>query len=220
MLDSIIHAGMTLPTFLICMLTAIVLGVLSALIFSAKSRHTGSMAQSLALLPPIVTLVIMMVNGNIGAGLAVAGAFALVRFRSVPGTAREITALFLSVSIGLACGMGYVGYALVFFAIMALFVTALRLLRFGEAGSCRRQLKITIPENLDYDGLFDDLFEKYTSRHELSRVKTTNMGTLYELSYDIDLKNAEVSKQFIDDIRCRNGNLNIICGRESDRDMM
>lgn len=141
MLDSIIHAGMTLPTFLICMLTAIVLGVLSALIFSAKSRHTGSMAQSLALLPPIVTLVIMMVNGNIGAGLAVAGAFALVRFRSVPGTAREITALFLSVSIGLACGMGYVGYALVFFAIMALFVTALRLLRFGEAEAAAGSLK-------------------------------------------------------------------------------
>lgn len=211
---------MTAAAFFICLGTAIVLGVLAALVFSAKDFHSSSWIQSIALLPPIVTLVIMMVNGNIGAGLAVAGTFALVRFRSVPGTAREITGLFLTVAIGLACGMGFVGYAVVFFAVMAAFSLVLTLLRFGEGGSFRRQLKITIPENLDYDGLFDDLFEKYTNKHELVRVRTTNMGTLYELTYSVSLKNAEISKQFIDDIRCRNGNLNIICGRENDRDIM
>lgn len=220
MLNSIIPAAMTLPAFLICLLAAIVLGVLTALVFSAGSFHTSSWAQSLALLPPIVTIVIMMVNGNIGAGLAVAGTFALVRFRSVPGTAREITGLFLAVAIGLICGMGYVGFAVIFFLVMALFALLLNRLHFGEAGSAQRRLKITIPENLEYEGLFDDLFEKYTNSHELVRVRTTNMGTLYELTYSISLKEPEVSKAFIDEIRCRNGNLNIICGKESDRDMM
>ena len=162
----------------------------------------------------------MMVNGNIGAGLAVAGTFALVRFRSVPGTAKEITGLFFSVAIGLACGMGYVALAALFFVVMAAFSLLLTRAHFGEAGTANRTLKITIPENLDYDGLFDDLFEEYTCRHELVRVRTTNMGTLYELTYSVGLRTADVSKRFLDDIRCRNGNLNVICGRETDRDMM
>jgi len=219
-LNSIIPAEMNIMAFLICIVTSMVLGVLSAMVFSFKNYHTGSWAQSLALLPPVVTLVIMMVNGNIGAGLAVAGTFALVRFRSVPGTAREITGLFLVVAIGLACGMGYIGYAVVFFAVMAIFILLLDKFRFGEAGSSHRILKITIPENLDYEGLFDDLFERYTHKHELIRVRTTNMGTLFELSYSITLKNADNTKQFIDDIRCRNGNLNIIINRNNDRDLM
>lgn len=220
MLNSVIGAQMSVSAFLLCLGTAMVLGVLTSLVFSAKSRHTGSWAQSLALLPPIVTLVIMMVNGNIGAGLAVAGTFALVRFRSVPGTAREITGLFSSVAVGLACGMGYVGCALLFFLVMAAFVALLSLLRFGEAGCGEKQLKITIPESLDYEGLFDDLFQKYAKRWELVRVRTTNMGTLFELSYNISLKDPDSSKEFIDAIRCRNGNLNIIFGREAERDMM
>ena len=220
MLDSIIAPVMSLSAFLICMLTAIVLGILTALVFMASSRHSGSWAQSLALLPPIVTLVIMMVNGNIGAGLAVAGTFALVRVRSVPGSAKEIAGLFMTVAIGLACGMGYVAYAGLFFVIMAVLVFTLGKLRFGEAGRAHRQLKIMIPENLDYEGLFDDLFEKYTVSHELVKVRTTNVGTLYELTYDIRLKSDQVSKEFIDEIRCRNGNLNIICGREADLELM
>ena len=209
---------MTLSAFLMCIFAALVLGVLTALVFSFRNKHSGSLILALAVLPPIVTLVIMMVNGNIGAGLAVAGTFSLVRFRSAPGTAREICGLFMSTAIGITCGMGYIGIAAVFFLVMAVFLVLLSLFRFGETAASSRQLKITIPENLDYDGLFDDIFEKYTSRHELVRVKTTNMGTLYELTYTINLKTPEVSKQFIDDIRCRNGNLNIICGRESDKD--
>lgn len=220
MLSSVINGVVTVPSFLICVLSALVLGLLTALVFTARSYHTGSLTISLALLPPVVTVVIMLVNGNVGAGLAVAGAFALVRFRSVPGTAREITGLFLSVSLGLACGMGYVGLAALFFVIMGATVLILGRLRFGESSPACRQLKITIPENLDYEGLFDDLFQQYTLSHELVRVKTTNMGTLYELCYEVRLKDAGISKAFLDEIRCRNGNLTVICGREKDKDMI
>ena len=209
---------MTLSAFLMCIFAALILGVLTALVFSFRNRHSGSLILALAVLPPIVTMVIMMVNGNIGAGLAVAGTFSLVRFRSAPGTAREICGLFMSTAIGITCGMGFIGIAAVFFLVMAVFLIALSVFRFGETAASSRQLKITIPENLDYDGLFDDIFDKYTSNHQLVRVKTTNMGTLYELTYSINLKTPDVSKQFIDEIRCRNGNLNIICGRESDKD--
>ena len=220
MLSSVINGVVTVPSFLICVLSALALGLLTALVFTFRSYHTGSLTISLALLPPVVTVVIMLVNGNVGAGLAVAGTFALVRFRSVPGTAREITGLFLSVSLGLACGMGYVGLAALFFVIMGVTVLILGRLRFGEGSPSCRQLKITIPENLDYEGLFDDLFEKYTLSHELVRVKTTNMGTLYELCYEVCLKDTGISKAFLDEIRCRNGNLTVICGREKDKDMI
>ena len=218
MFNSVIPTAMTLSAFLMCIFAALVLGVLTALVFSFRNRHSGSLILALAVLPPIVALVIMMVNGNIGAGLAVAGTFSLVRFRSAPGTAREICGLFMSTAIGITCGMGFIGIAAVFFLVMAVFLIVLSVFRFGETAASSRQLKITIPENLDYDGLFDDIFDKYTSNHQLVRVKTTNMGTLYELTYSINLKTPDVSKQFIDEIRCRNGNLNIICGRESDKD--
>ena len=220
MLNSVLSAQITLPQFLICELTAMVLGFGTSLIFMARDRHTGAFSQSLALLPGVVTLVIMLVNGNIGAGLAVAGTFALVRFRSAPGSAKEITGLFMSVAIGLACGMGYVGVAIVFFGLMALYVLLLGGLRYGEDGVKHRHLKITVPETVDYETLFDDLFEKYTTHHELTKVRTTNMGTLYELHYRIDLKDPRQIREFIDAIRCRNGNLNIICGREAEKDVM
>ena len=220
MFNCIIGAEMTVSVFLICLLSALVLGVLTALVFSFRNRHSSNLPFALVLVPPIVTLVIMMVNGNIGAGLGVAGAFSLIRFRSAPGTARELAGLFTGTAVGLACGMGYVGIAALFFIVVAITVIVLTLLRFGENSRSYRQLKITIPENLDYDGLFDDIFERYTTRHELSKVKTTNMGTLYELTYNIYIKDGDVGKDFVDALRCRNGNLNIICGRESDKDML
>ena len=220
MLNSIIGSSMTPVSFLICVFTSMVLGLLASLVFTGRDRHSADFRQSVALLPPVVTLVIMLVNGNIGAGLAVAGTFALVRFRSAPGSAKEITALFFSVAIGLACGMGYVGYAALFFLIMAAFTMALSAARYGERAGIQRTLKITLPENVDYEGLFDDLFEKYTRRHELVKVRTSNMGTLYELSYQIELKDLNHSREFIDAIRCRNGNLNISCGHDEDRELM
>lgn len=135
----------------------------------------------------MVQLVIMLVNGNLGAGVAVAGAFGLVRFRSAPGTAREISGVFLSMALGLATGMGYVGLAVVAFVILAAALALLTAVNFGQRSESERVLKITIPESLDYDGLFDDLFDQYTRSHTLERVKTANMGTLYELEYRVTL---------------------------------
>ncbi len=220
MLNSVLSPEMTLSAFLICELTAMVLGLGTALVFLVKDRHTGAFSQALALLPGVVSLVIMLVNGNIGAGLAVAGTFALVRFRSSPGTAKEITGLFIAVAIGLACGMGYVGVAVIFFVLTACYLLLLSGLRFGEEGVRHRNLKITIPENQDYETLFDDLFEQYTTMHELVKVRTTNMGTLYELQYRVMLKDPRHTRELIDAIRCRNGNLTVVCGREAERELM
>ena len=205
MLDSILTSGLTLPTFLICTAASLILGLLTALVCMYRQRCSRGFAVTLAILPAMVQMVILLVNGNIGAGVAVAGAFSLVRFRSVPGTAREIGAIFLAMAIGLATGMGYV---------------ALAAMSFGDRSPRERLLKITIPENLDYDGLFDDIFRQYTSSHTLERVKTTNMGTLYELQYHITLKEAQVPKAFLDALRCRNGNLNILCSREMQKETL
>ena len=152
-------------------------------------------------------------NGNIGAGVAVAGGFSLVRFRSAAGTAREIGMIFLAMALGLALGMGYVGLAVCFFLVMAVFTAVLTTVDFGGKKEGERTLKISIPESLDYEGLFDDLFAEYTDRSELDKVKTTNMGTLYELTYRIVLKDAAKTKEFLDELRCRNGNLTISCGK-------
>lgn len=219
MFSSIITVPISLSQFLLCIGTALVLGILGSLILTYRRFHTGSLAYTLALLPAAVTVVIMMVNGNVGAGIAVAGSFALVRFRSVPASARDILGIFVSVALGLACGMGYLLLAALFLAIFSLACIGLTVVHFGEGGSMR-QLKITIPENLDYDELFDDIFEKYTHRCDLIRVRTTNMGTLFELTYSVKLKDPKISKSFMDELRCRNGNLNIICGRDLEKDLI
>lgn len=209
----------SLGAFALCIGVALVLGLLTSLLYNAGVHHTASFSLAIVLLPPVVSLIILLVQGNIGAGLSVAGTFALVRFRSFPGTAREITGLFLALALGIACGMGYIGLAVLFFAVMLAVVSLLKLLHFGEYNMCR-QLKITVPEELDYDDAFDDVLNRYTSRWELVRVRTTNMGTLYELTFDVVLPSGVISKQFLDELRCLNGNLNVVCGRESDRESM
>ncbi|WP_442873529.1 DUF4956 domain-containing protein [Dysosmobacter sp.] len=196
-----------------CTGVSLILGLAIAGLCMYKSRYSQSFVVTLAMLPAVVELVIMLVNGNIGAGVAVAGTFGLVRFRSVAGTAREIGMIFLAMAIGLATGMGYVALAVLFFCIMAAFSLILSAVRFGGGNANERDLKITIPESLDYDGLFNDLFQKYTASAELERVKTSNMGTMYELDYKIVLKGSSVPKEFLDALRCRNSNLNIVCGR-------
>ncbi len=220
MLESIISSGLTLSTFLICTLTSLVLGIGIAFVGMYRSRSTQSFAVALAILPVVVQLVIMLVNGNVGAGVAVAGAFSLVRFRSVPGTAREIGVLFMAMAIGLATGMGFVGLAVISFIIISAVILLLTATGFGKASVAERSLKITIPENLDYEGVFDDVFAKYTKSAELVKVKTSNMGTLYELQYSIVLKGENVPKEFLDELRCRNGNLNIVCGREVQKEAL
>jgi uncharacterized membrane protein YhiD involved in acid resistance len=211
--SSIISGSITVPAFLICTAVSLVLGILTALVYMFRNRCSQSFAITLAVLPAIVQVVIMLVNGNIGAGVAVAGAFSLVRFRSAPGTAKEIGAIFLAMAIGLATGMGYVTLAVLFFIIIGAFMLLLNVVKFGSGDKAERTLKITIPENLDYDGIFDDLFSQYTEKSSLEKVKTSNMGTLYELQYLIVLKTDEIPKAFIDELRTRNGNLNITCSK-------
>ncbi len=214
MLNSIITGTeITASAFFICTAVSLILGLGAAALSMYKSKYSQSFVVTLAMLPAMVQLIIMLVNGNIGAGVAVAGAFGLIRFRSAPGTAKEIGMVFLATAIGLATGMGYVAIAAAFFAVMAAFALALTAVGFGAGAADERELKITIPENLDYDGLFDDLFRKYTRSAELNRVKTTNMGTLYELSYKIILRDSGDAKAFLDELRTRNGNLTITCGK-------
>ena len=218
MLNSIIGTELTVSSFFICTAVSLLLGVGTALVAMYRAHTTQSFAVTLAILPAVVQLVIMLVNGNLGAG--VAGAFSLVRFRSAPGTAREIGALFLAMALGLATGMGYVWLAALAFVVLGAVMLLLTAVNFGAPRASERVLKVTIPEGLDYEGLFDDLFEQYTSSHTLERVRTSNMGTLYELTYRVTLPGETVPKAFLDDLRCRNGNLNITCGREAAKDTL
>lgn len=213
MLESILTSTITLSSFLMCSAASLLLGIAAALLLTRGTRTTQSFAVTIAVLPLAVQVVIMLVNGNLGAGVAVAGAFGLVRFRSAPGSAREIAAIFFAMTLGLATGMGYLGLAALFFVIFAAALLLLSVLKLGQGAAAERILKITIPENMDYDGLFTDVFEQYLRTYELEQVKTTNMGTLYELQYRVVLRQPQVSKAFLDALRCRNGNLTISCAR-------
>lgn len=206
-------ATITPTAFFQCLLTALVLGTVLALFYRINNRCSRSFVITLALLPSVVCVVILMVNGNLGAGVAVAGAFSLVRFRSVPGTAREIGAIFLAMATGLATGMGYLGYAVLFTVIIGLaqFVYE-RIAALGaHRRTCDKILRITIPEDLDYGTVFDDLFDAYTTAHVLKKVKTTHLGSLFRLTYAVTLRDKSKEKEFIDALRCRNGNLEISC---------
>lgn len=212
--DSIITTSITPLNFAICTAVSVVIGLAIAFVYMYTcKKHSSSFVTTLALLPAAVQIVIMLVNGNLGAGVAVAGAFSLVRFRSIPGTAREIAMIFIALAAGLATGMGYITFGLIFTVLMALLCVLYAKLGLGEKGSRgKRALNITIPESLNYTDAFDDLFFKYTDFHELQKVKTTNMGSMFKLSYEIRLKDASKEKEFIDALRCRNGNLEISCG--------
>jgi len=207
----------TVGSFIACMVTALILGLVLALVHMYKTRYTKSFVLTLAILPMVVTVVIMMVNGNIGAGVAVAGAFSLVRFRSVPGTAKEIGILFSAMGTGLICGMGYLAYAVLFTVIVGAVILLLQATSFGETKKhlLDKTVRITIPEDLDYTDVFKDIMNDYTTRADLVSVKTTNMGSMFKLTYDVTLKTVESEKEFIDKLRCRNGNLEISVSTQS-----
>lgn len=202
--------------FLLCVGASIVLGLCMAIAFMYRSRYSKSFVMTLALLPAVVCVVIMMVNGNVGAGVAVAGAFSLVRFRSAAGTAREITMLFLAMGTGLIAGMGYLGYAFLFAFIMSLISMLYTRLDFGTGKNAAiyKTLHITIPEDLDYNDVVEQIFAEYASVWELVRVKTTNMGSLFRLTYNMTLKDPAKEKEMLDKLRCRNGNLEISISRQ------
>lgn len=205
------EAAFTVGEFFACTCVSLLLGFLIAGVYMYRSRCTKSFAITLVLLPVIVQMVIMLVNGNLGTGVAVAGAFSLVRFRSAPGSAKEISSIFLAMAVGLATGMGYLGAAVVFTVVVEAVWFLLVTTNFGETKEQEKVLRITIPESLDYTSVFDDVFEQYLSRYELVQVKTTNMGSLFKLEYRIVFRAGQEEKKMIDQLRCRNGNLEILC---------
>ncbi len=210
--DSVSATVISPKDFLLCIGVALVIGLFLTLCYLFKNRCSKSFAGTIALLPAIVCVVIMLVNGNIGAGVAVAGAFSLVRFRSAPGTAREIGALFMAMCAGLICGMGYLGYAVLFAVIMGSAGVVYSVISLGSIKT-GRVLTITIPEDLDYTQVFDDLLREYSSSYELEQIRTTNMGSLFRLTYHITMKDPAKEKELIDKLRCRNGNLEIMMAR-------
>ena len=207
--SSILEANITANSFITCSVTSLISGFLLSLSHMFKNRSTKSFAVTIALLPLIVQVVIMLVNGNLGTGIAVAGAFSLVRFRSVPGSAREILGIFMAMAVGLASGVGFVGIAAILTVILVIMSLLYTALNFGDTAKNSRELKITIPESINYTDAFKDIFAEYTAMNQLKKVKTTNMGSLYQLTYSIKLKNPEKEMEFIDKLRCRNGNLEI-----------
>ena len=211
---SVFSSSITVSGFFLSLGASLALGLVIALAYMFRGTTTKSFAATLALLPAIVSVIIMMVNGNVGAGVAVAGAFSLVRFRSAPGTAKEIGAIFLAMAVGLACGMGYIAFAVIFAAILCGASLLYNGINFGDSrhGRLDRTLRILVPEDLEYYGMFDDLFKQYTTEAHLTQVKTTNLGSLNRLTYDIKMKEDGLDKALIDDLRCRNGNLEISLG--------
>ena len=214
--DTDLTTVISVTDFLLCLGTSLVLGLIMALAYMYRARYTKSFVTTLALLPAVVCVVIMLVNGNVGTGVAVAGAFSLVRFRSVPGTAKEICILFLAMGAGLIAGMGYLGFALLFtLSMCAVFVLYNRLdLGTKKNAEVYKTFTITIPESLDYTGIFDDIFKDYTRSHELVRVKTTNMGSMFKVTYNVELSDISREKEMIDKLRCRNGNLEIAVSKQ------
>ena len=213
--DSEAASVISISEFLLCLAVSLLVGLLLAVAYTIKNRYTKSFLTTLAVLPAVVCVVIMMVNGNIGTGVAVAGTFSLVRFRSAPGTAKEICAIFLAMCTGLIAGMGYLGYAVLFALILSGVTVIYNCLDFGSRKNEEKYkvLHITIPEDLDYTGVFDEVLAEYTQSHELQQVKTVNLGSLFKLTYNIVLKNSEAEKELIDKLRCRNGNLEISVSR-------
>ena len=205
----------SIGTSMLAIGTAVLLGLIIGIAYMfmcRKERYNRDFIIGLVILPAIVAAVILLIGSNVARAFSMAGAFALVRFRSAPGSAKDISIVFFTMAAGLACGLGYVTFAAAFTAVMLLLLILISALGFVDRNEGRKQLKIVIPESLNYNSVFDDLFDKYTSENRLNKVKTTNMGTMYELTYEIRLKNDDAEKDFIDELRVRSGNLNISVG--------
>lgn len=208
-------SSISVTGFVICMAASLIIGAFLAGIYSFRNKTSTSFLLTMGILPAIVCVVIMMVNGNIGTGVAVAGAFSLVRFRSVPGTAREIAAIFLGMGTGLICGMGYIGFAAAFAVVLGIIIFAFNL-KMADDKATNRTLRITVPEDLDFAGQFDEILSRYTADHKLVTMKTTNMGSLYKLTYDITMMDPSQERAMVDELRTRNGNLEIAITERQD----
>lgn len=216
MFNSIINSNLQVTSFSICIITSIILGFVVALLHMKTTKSNKNFITTLVILPVLVTVVILLVNGNLGTSVAVVGAFSLVRFRSIPGNSKEILDVFFAMSIGLAVGTGYIAFAVIFTLITSLISYILYKTNFGEDQTKDRILKIAIPEDLDYEEAFDDIFKKYLDSVSLRQSKTINMGSMFELTYIVNLKTDIKEKELIDSIRVRNGNLKVSLTHEFD----
>lgn len=209
MFNSIINGGITIENFAACLATAFALGLVVAFVHMKTTHSNRNFITTLAILPILVTTVILMVNGNLGTGVAVMGAFSLVRFRSIPGNSRAILSVFFAMAIGLAVGTGYLAFAAIFTLAVAIITAVLSFINFGAGTTQEKKLTVLIPEDLDYTTVFDKAFNKYLNGYTLEKAKTTNLGSLFELTYRINLKKGINEKEFIDTLRERNGNLKV-----------
>lgn len=215
MFNSILSGAgsLSITSALICIFTSLVLGLIIAIVHMKTTKYSKNFVITLAILPTLVELVIIMVNGNLGTSVAVLGAFSLIRFRSIPGNSREIISIFFAMAIGLSVGMGHILFAVLMTIIISVIFIILSFSKFGNNNTNDKILRITVPENLNYTNMFDDLFNKYTKKTVLEKVKTTNMGSMFELTYTTTIKDLRLEKEFIDELRCRNGNMKIVLER-------
>ena len=204
-----VAANVTTGGFLLCSVASLVLGAACALIYMFRHKYSRNFVVTLALLPLVVQTVITLVNGNLGAGIAVMGVFNLVRFRSIPGSAKDIGSVFFAMAIGLATGMGYLSLAVLFTAIMGIANVVYVLSPFGRMQTVERELHLTVPEDLEFEGVFEPVLERYTDSFELVEVQTSNMGSLYNLTYLMKLHADASVKELMDELRCYNGNLKV-----------
>ncbi len=216
MLNSIFNSSTSIYEVLISSLCAFVFGFLIALTHKVTSKYSKEFLITITLLPFLVECIILMVNGNLGTSIAIMGAFSLVKFRSLPGTSKEILSVFFAMTVGLSCGMGSILLSFLITILGCLFIMLFSNLKIFDKDCKEKILKITIPENLNYNEIFNEEFDKYTKKVTLERVKTTNMGSLFDLSYRVILKDNIIEKSFIDDLRIKNGNLKIILSQSLD----
>ena len=206
--DSLV-SSVSASSFLLCSVVSIVLGLVIAGVYMFRHRYSKNFVVTLALLPLIMQMVITLVNGNLGAGIAVMGVFNLVRFRSIPGSAKDIGSVFFAMAIGLATGMGFIALAVLFTFIVGVVNVVYVLSPFGRPQQPEKVLRVTVPEDLEFDGMFDAVLARYTAEHELTEVCTTNMGSLYQLEYQVRLAQPGIEKRLMDEVRCLNGNLKV-----------
>lgn len=226
MLDTIfantVAETLTFGSVLMILMSALVLGLGISLVYMLthrKEAYTSGFVIALIMLPAIIAMIILLVGNNVARAFSLAGAFSLIRFRSAPGNSKDIAYVFFTLGVGLACGMGYIAYGALFAVVLCLVMVVLTKIKFGSGRISLMNLKIVIPESMDYDGVFDDVLNAYTNTHRLSKVKTTEFGSLFEITYDISLKNMAESKQFIDKLRCLNGNLNVVLMAKEQNEM-
>lgn len=213
MFNSILTGTFNMEVEMICIAAALIYGLVISFTYMKIGDYSKNFVTTLVILPVVISVVVTLVNGSLGTSVAILGAFSLVRFRSMQGSSRDISFIFFAMASGLVSSMGYIAFGLLFVILVCLVYIILNVVHYGVNKKVIKELRITIPENLDYNTIFDDLFKKYLSSCSLVRVKTSNMGSMYELFYDILIIDTLKEKEMIDEIRCRNGNLTVICGR-------